>query len=101
MSRCFSDKDLEYLDPISETEEEVHDERVKYMEKQPSVDEAEVVDMPGFSDFRARGIQADIETRKHEEDLANASSDGAIEISAESTLTRRHQATTSEPADIA
>lgn len=101
VSRCFSDKDLEYLDPISETEEEVHDERVKYMEKQPSVDEAEVVDMPGFSDFRARGIQADIETRKHEEDLANASSDGAIEISAESTLTRRHQATTSEPAETA
>ena len=64
VSRCFSEKDLEYLDPIGETEEEVHDERVKYLERKPSIDEAEVTDMPGFSDFRASGIKHDVRQRQ-------------------------------------
>ncbi|KAL9186318.1 hypothetical protein ACHAXT_005556 [Thalassiosira profunda] len=95
VSRCFSEKDLEYLDPISETEEEAHEEKVKYLEHKASIDEAEVADMPGFSDFKAVGMQHDIEEKKRRdemEELAAANSGDGMEMTAESTLTRRHQA---------
>ena len=59
VSRVFNKDDLVYLDPISQTEEETHDEKVKYLERRPSVDEAEI-DEPGFSDFHAQGIKHDI-----------------------------------------
>jgi len=94
VSRCFSDKDLEYLDPIGETEDELHDERVKYLQHKPSIDEAEIRDMPGFSDFRAGGIQADIAAKdNHEATETNLENSGvSVEMSAESTLIRRHPA---------
>jgi len=94
VSRCFSDEDLEYLDPIAETEEEVHDERVKYLQHKPSLDEAEITDMPGFSDFHAAGIQADIAAKESREAAETnlAHSGDSVEMSAESTLIKRHQA---------
>ena len=65
VARFFSEADLNYLDPIGETEEEVHDERALYYERRPSVDDAEVTaDAPGFSDFHAAGMQHDIEEKK-------------------------------------
>lgn len=100
VSRVFSAEDLVYLDPIGETEEEAHEERVKYLERRPSVDEAEHTDMPGFSDFHASGIKRDMEAKASRDAMEASRSadmaDGGIELSAESTLTRRHQANTEE-----
>jgi len=87
VSRIFNDDDLIYLDPIGETEEEVHDEKVKYLEHKPSIDEAEIDALPGFSDFHADGMLHDIAEKK---------SHDAEEASNESTLNRRHQAATTE-----
>jgi len=83
VSRCFKDEDLKYLDPIGETEEEVHDEKAKYLEHKPSIDEAEVDALPGFSDFHADGMLHDIAEKK---------SHDAEEAAKESILNRRHQA---------
>jgi hypothetical protein len=87
---CFSENDLQYLDPIGETEDEAHDEKTKYLERRPSVDEAEH-QLPTMSDFHAEGIKKDFatsEARSRDETTGNDS----IEMSAESTLIRRHQA---------
>lgn len=82
VARCFSDADLNYLDPIGETEDEQHDERALYYERRPSVDDAEVTaNAPGFSDFHAAGMQHDIEEKKIRDNI-----DGS--------LTKRHQAAT-------
>ena len=88
VSRLFKDEDLKYLDPIGETEEEAHDEKAKYLEHKPSVDEAEVDALPGFSDFHAGGMLQDIAEKK-----SHDAEEAAI---IESTLNRRHQAATTE-----
>jgi hypothetical protein len=64
VSRCFSEEDLKYLDPIGETDEEAHDERARYLERRlDSIDEIEII-TPGFSDFHADGINRDMEAKK-------------------------------------
>ena len=98
MSRCFSEEDLKYLDPIGETDEEAHDERARYLERRlSSIDEIEII-TPGFSDFHASGIKRDIEAKKIRDiaeqdavDLADGTKSSVI-----STLTRRHGAATDE-----
>ena len=87
VSRFFKDEDLIYLDPIGETEEEAHDEKAKYLEHKPSIDEAEADALPGFSDFHAVGMLHDI---------AEKTSHDAEEAASESTLNRRHQAANTE-----
>ena len=90
VSRLFKDEDLIYLDPIGETEEEAHDEKAKYLETKPSIDEAEVDALPGFSDFHAGGMLHDIAEKK---------SHDAEEAAIEPTLNRRHQAANTEDND--
>ena len=82
---------------MGETEEEAHDERVKYLERKPSIDEVEIMDPPGFSDFHADGIKRDIEAKKGRDMLESQSRSGeGMELTAESTLTRRHHASAAE-----
>jgi len=88
VSRVFAEDDLVYLDPMGETEEEAHDERVKYSQRQLSIDEVEHTDQPGFSDFHAEGIMRDIASKGS----GVIESDDGLELTAEQTLTRRHQA---------
>ena len=89
VARCFSDADLNYLDPIGETEDEQHDERALYYERRPSVDDAEVTaNAPGFSDFHAAGMQHDIEEKKIRDNNIEKA------IAATGSLTKRHQAAT-------
>ena len=86
--RYFSSEDLKYLDPIGETEEEAHDERAKYLERRPSVDEVEH-QLPTFSDFHAEGIKRDFHAK------IRSGSHDAFEIDSEggsSSLVRRHRA---------
>mmetsp|Transcript_11100 Transcript_11100/g.22695 ORF Transcript_11100/g.22695 Transcript_11100/m.22695 type:complete len:98 (-) Transcript_11100:239-532(-) len=54
----FRKKDLKYLDPSGETEEEFHEERELYAERRPSVDSVDL-ELPGFADFHAEGILND------------------------------------------
>ena len=93
VSRCFAEEDLKYLDPIGETEEEAHEEKRKYVEQhRASIARASVVDLPGFSDFHALGMKHDIAEKKRRDSVQEM----AIELSAESSLTRRHQSNTEE-----
>mmetsp|Transcript_10860 Transcript_10860/g.25254 ORF Transcript_10860/g.25254 Transcript_10860/m.25254 type:complete len:613 (+) Transcript_10860:293-2131(+) len=79
VSRFFDEDDLVYLDPISQTEEETHDEKVKYLERRPSVDEADIAE-PGFSDFHAEGIKHDIAASMDQNISYDA--EDAVEVSA-------------------
>lgn len=96
ISRCFSEADLVYLDPIGETEEEVQDEKVTYLERRASV----AISYPGFSSFHASGYRHDMEAKKirdammENEDILSED----VELSAGSSLTKRHQASTTEKA---
>ncbi len=97
VSRCFSEEDLKYLDPIGETDEEAHDERARYLERRlESIDEIEII-TPGFSDFRADGIKRDMEAKKiraiTEQESVNLADTKSSVIS---TLTKRHGAATDE-----
>ena len=85
----FKDEDLKYLDPIGETEEEAHDERATYLERRPSVDEADL-QQPGFSDFHAAGMQHDLAARSRSSDALDDNQDTG-NVESQSTLTRRHK----------
>ena len=80
VSRVFTDDDLVYLDPISQTDEETHDEKVKYHERRPSVDEADV-GQTGFSDFHAAGMKHDIAVNVNQNISYDDEEDG-VEVSA-------------------
>ena len=92
ISRFFSEADLVYLDPIGETEQEAHDEKVTYLERRASV----AISYPGFSSFHASGYRHDMEEAKklrdalENEDILSED----VELSAGSSLTKRHQAST-------
>ena len=95
ISRFFSEADLVYLDPIGETEEEAHDEKVTYLERRASV----AISYPGFSSFHASGYRHDMEVKRIRDALENEdimSED--VKLLAGSSLTKRHQASTAEKA---
>ena len=93
ISRFFSEADLVYLDPIGETEEEAHDEKITYLERRASV----AVSYPGLSSFHASGYRHDMEAKKIRDALEEMENED-VELSAGSSLTKRHQASTTEKA---
>ena len=77
LSRVFSEKDLEHLDPYGETEEEYHEEQREIFraERKGSFDEEEVAHFPSRGEFRAQGL---LKSRKHT--IRGNSDDMAVDV---------------------
>ena len=72
VSRMFKEEDLQYLDPVGETEADYADEQHEINEarhRAPSIDESEL--LHGFSEFRPKEVthDADEHYAKHPETI--------------------------------
>ncbi|KAL7544804.1 hypothetical protein ACHAWF_008176 [Thalassiosira exigua] len=93
----FSDEDLQFLDPMDETEEQAHEEKVACMMRTSSLFESGMRP-PAFSDFHASGIKKGIESNKRRASQVKFSMSASVaeEEPNDSTLVRRHQAASQE-----
>ena len=66
LSRVFSERDLKYLDPFGESEEEYEQEQKVVREAERHVVEAEEdIEFPHFGSFRAGGLRQRLHPRRH------------------------------------
>eukprot|EP00980_Cylindrotheca_fusiformis_P007791 scaffold1669_cov129-Cylindrotheca_fusiformis.AAC.2 len=54
ISRCFSERDLDHLDPVGESDEDYQKEQRELYHVEPDVDESQV--FHGFSELRMKGV---------------------------------------------
>ena len=69
LTRCFSERDMEHLDPSGESEQEYYDEQKEIEEAQrrrhDSFDSEQELIFPNRAEFRPEGLARELRHRRH------------------------------------
>ena len=107
VSRLFKEEDLQYLDPVGESDEDYHNEQHEIYEarlRSHSVDEADM--QHGFSEYRPKSVihDADEYYKKHPESIPQNvswdSKEGGGGDGGSSYLRRRKKMATNESVEV-